>query len=125
MVYTLDSKSCERKLVRVQVPPRPPNSSSLFTMSHLSKEILKSQLEAAYRVVPRESVWVHYKDPLSRYIVKELVIIEATDKVGVAYPPEDDPDIVFIRPLVEWLAEVEVDGMTVPRFMRLDEQERS
>lgn len=91
-------------------------------MTHLSKEMLKSQLEASYRIVPKESVWAHYKDPLSRYIVKELVIIEANDKVGVVYPAEDDSEIVFVRPLVEWLSEVTIGDMTVSRFSRVDSE---
>lgn len=91
-------------------------------MTHLSYEMLKSQLEACRRVVPENSVWFHYKDPLTKYVVEKLVIIEATDKVGVAYPKVDDPDVVFIRPIIEWLGEVEADGITVPRFTRVDDE---
>ncbi len=94
-------------------------------MTHVSKEVLKSQLEAGYRLVPKESVWVHYKDPLSCYIVNKLVIIEATERVGVAYQIDEDPELIMIRPLDEWLNEVEVGGIPVPRFMRVGEQEQS
>lgn len=72
--------------------------------------------------MPENSIWFHYKDPLTKYIVEKLVIIEATDKVGVAYPSVDDPEVVFIRPIIEWLGEVEVDGITVPRFSRVDDE---
>jgi len=91
-------------------------------MTHLSKEILKSQLKASYRLVPKESVWFHYKDPMGRYIVDKLVIIEATDKVGVAYQIDEDPELILTRPLTEWLSEVEVDGISVPRFSRVDDE---
>lgn len=92
-------------------------------MTHLSTEILHSQLEAGYRLVPKQSTWFHYKNPLTRYVVDRLVIIEATEKVGVNYFPADDHEITFIRPLHEWLDEVIVDGLSVPRFTHLDNAE--
>lgn len=94
-------------------------------MTHVSKDVLNAQLEAGYRLVPKESVWVHYKDPLSCYIVDKLVIIEANDKVGVAYQIDEDPELIMTRPLNEWLEEVEVDGIPLPRYMLVSEQEQS
>lgn len=89
-------------------------------MAHLSKAELKEKLAEAYLKVPKESVWSHYKDPLSRYVVEKLVIIESTDDVAVTYPVFGDPTLVFSRPISEWLEYVTVDDVQVPRFYRVD-----
>jgi hypothetical protein len=60
--------------------------------------------------------YVHYKDATKTYTVRKLVIIEATEEVGVEYQANYGPHLTFVRPIKEWLEDVTVDGVTLPRF---------
>ncbi len=62
------------------------------------------------------SSYSHYKDSTKNYTVRELVIIEGTDEVGVVYQANFHAKLIFVRPAREWVEEVEWNGTTLPRF---------
>ncbi len=89
-----------------------------FYMSHKTAPELKSLLAEAAELVPRGSLWSHYKNPLHLYSIADLVIIEASEEVGVVYEAEYESlkGVRFLRPLSDFLAAVEWEGETRKRF---------
>ena len=70
---------------------------------------------AAYKeLIDIPGTYVHYKDATKTYTTRKLVIIEATEEVGVEYQANYGPHLTFVRSATEWLEEV--DG--VPRFKK-------
>lgn len=85
-------------------------------MDHKATEVLRAEIIEGYKLVKQDGVYAHYKTPSSRYKVEKLVIIEATEEIAVLYSPLNDSEISFVRPLSNWLEEV--DG--VERFTLVD-----
>jgi len=77
---------------------------------------LKTRLAEAADRITVGARYTHYKN--HDYTVLDLVIIEATDEVGVIYRAEYGSHLTFMRPAASWLETVEVDGRTVPRFRK-------
>lgn len=92
-----------------------------MSMTHESDNELVKKLQAGAQWAEIGGVYSHYKNQFSRYVVDKLVIVEADDSVGVTYYPQLTPGIMFFRPLDDWLGEVEVDGVQVPRFTRVEQ----
>ena len=82
----------------------------------LSDTELKTRLAEAADRITVGARYTHYKN--HDYTVLDLVIIEATDEVGVIYRAEYGSHLTFMRPAASWLETVEVDGRTVPRFRK-------
>ena len=85
-------------------------------MSHLPLDQLNDQIESAKLLVQVGGKYAHYKDSAKTYTVHDLLIIEATDEVGVVYQADYDGRFSFVRSLHEWLEHVEQRGKMVPRF---------
>lgn len=85
-------------------------------MSHRSSEELKQDLLEAQKQVRIHGQYRHYKG--QQYLVVGLVVIESTDKAGVLYRAEYTgfEDIVFLRPLEEFLSSVETNEGVAARF---------
>lgn len=60
----------------------------------------------------------HYKDPRKTYTVKDLVVIESDESIGVLYQADYRAGLTFVRPASEWLEEVEFNGIMMSRFQR-------
>lgn len=90
-------------------------------MSHISQEELARQLAEAGREVSVGGRYVHYKDPTKEYVVKSFGVLEATDEVAVIYEAQYGEKVSFIRPLASFCARVLVDGVSVPRFQKVQE----
>lgn len=89
-------------------------------MEHLSQRELKERIEKAEADVVVSGRYTHYKDHSKTYIVKDIVIVEATNEPAVIYQAEYGEGITFSRPLSEWLEEVEWKGEMVPRFIKVN-----
>lgn len=89
-------------------------------MEHLSQRELKQRLEGAENDIVIGARYVHYKDPLKTYLVKDIVILEATNEPCVIYQAEYGDKITFARPTSVWLEEVEWQGHHVPRFRSIN-----
>lgn len=93
-------------------------------MDKLTPEQLKEKIEDASTLVQIGQRYLHYKNNEHTYIVNELVIIEATNEVGVVYEPEYFPKeskVQFMRPLSSWLEKLTWDGKEVSRFTKFEE----
>lgn len=62
--------------------------------------------------------YVHFKDPSKQYTVTNVGIIEATEEACVMYEAqyEELKGLTWVRPLSNFLEEVEWEGKKVPRF---------
>jgi hypothetical protein len=85
-------------------------------MAHKTEEELLEKLNEARTKVTFGGTYKHYKDPAKHYKVQGFVILESTDSVGIIYQAQYSQRLTFVRPLGSWLAEVEHEGKTVPRF---------
>ncbi len=84
---------------------------------------INAHLRAAHERVTVGGMYRHYKDPDSRYRVKELALLEAGGEVVVVYESLND-GLVWVRPLEAesgWLTKVVVAGKEVERFERVAE----
>ncbi|MFA5996482.1 MAG: DUF1653 domain-containing protein [Candidatus Paceibacterota bacterium] len=88
-------------------------------MPHISQEELAKQLAEAGREVLVGGLYVHYKDSTKEYVVKSLGVLEATDEVAVIYEAQYGEKVSFIRPLASFCELVLVDGVSVPRFRKV------
>ncbi len=66
--------------------------------------------------------YAHYKHPELIYIVRELVILEATNEIAVVYEAQYGERITYARALDVWLETVEWEDRTVPRFTKVSEE---
>ena len=85
----------------------------------IDQESLTVRLEKAGALVPPGSVYAHYKHPERTYRVIAVSLIEATLLPAVVYEATYGDKLSFIRPLDDFLATVEVNGIHTPRFIRL------
>lgn len=81
-------------------------------MAHVGRQELLDQINDT-SVLPGQR-YQHYKTK-GIYIVKEIVILEATDEPAIAYYDEDFPDLTWIRPYQDFTAVVD----NQPRFSLL------
>ncbi|HSX07047.1 MAG TPA: DUF1653 domain-containing protein [Candidatus Saccharimonadia bacterium] len=71
---------------------------------------------ARLRVAPGTR-WRHYRG--NEYVVKDIVLLEATVEVAVVYMPINQPEIAFVRPITGWFELVDTGGQPLQRFTKL------
>ncbi|MCI0597762.1 DUF1653 domain-containing protein [Candidatus Parcubacteria bacterium] len=82
------------------------------------EELATILVEAGTKVVVGER-YAHYKHPECPYRVTMLVILEADQTIGVVYTQDAGKHFPFVRPLKEFLEEVNHEGHLVPRFKKV------
>lgn len=92
----------------------------MFVMEHVSQIELAHRLQAAADLVVVGARYAHYKHPEQSYVVTGLAVREDTQEVSVIYTAEYDECIPFIRTLDSFIGSVEQNGVSVPRFRKLD-----
>ena len=88
-------------------------------MGHVSKDRLKKSLQNVTARIPVGSRWYHYRAPQDTYKILDIVFIESTEQVGVLYQAEYGERFKWVRDANDFLAEVDVDGQSLPRFVRV------
>lgn len=86
-------------------------------MDKLPYDQLVDMLAAAQSKVTVGSHWQHYKG--GEYVIQNLVLIEATNEPAVLYSAVTHPEVLYVRPVMSWLEQVEWNGTTLPRFTQL------
>lgn len=90
---------------------------------HLSEEELLQKLEDAKSQIEIGGVYSHYRDPESRYVVKNLSIIETTQSVGVVYQKKNGSEtlqkMIWVRPFESWTEQINNNNTTTPRFIKV------
>lgn len=74
-------------------------------------------LAAARAKVTPGTHWRHYQG--NEYIIKDIVLLEATVEVAVVYMPVDQPEVAFVRPFTSWFEQVTAPGQSVARFTKV------
>lgn len=83
----------------------------------LSQDELSARLASATQQVEVGAEYEHYKH--MRYKVIAVALIEATNEPCVVYQAQYGERATFVRPLEDWLAQVDVEGRLVPRFAKV------
>jgi hypothetical protein len=83
-------------------------------------EELKSMLSEAAKLVKVGGRYRHSKSG-GEYIVTDLVLVEATENVGVVYSAEYGERFRWLRSVDDFVAEVEIDGVRRKRFELMEE----
>lgn len=67
------------------------------------------------------ATYFHYKHPEQLYTLVDVIIIEATEEIGVCYRAEypELQGVTFMRPISDFLTTVENDGQQVSRFTKV------
>ncbi len=91
-------------------------------MDHLTADQLRGRLEEAKSKVKIGGKYYHHKHPDQYYTVVEVAILEATEEPAVLYKPEYEgyEGIIWIRPISEFLSEMDVNGEKVKKFTLVD-----
>jgi len=89
-------------------------------MPHLSQNELKDLLEKAKKEITIGGRYVHYKTSLHTYIVKDVVIFEATNEPYVVYQAEYGEEITFARAASVWVEKVKWQNSFMPRFKKVN-----
>lgn len=91
-------------------------------MSHTSYEELFDKLKKARELVEIGSIYYHYKSWNNHYEIIDIAMLEANEEPAVIYKPlyiDSEKSFNWIRPLSDFVAEVEVDGKIMKRFTKL------
>jgi len=86
-------------------------------MSRKTQQELKELLEKAGRGVEVGARYRHCKSG-GEYIVRDIVLDEATESPIVIYKAEYGDKLTWVRPVDVFVEEVEIDGVKVPRFVK-------
>jgi hypothetical protein len=86
-------------------------------MSKESQTELSSKLAQATKLVTAGTRYMHYKQ-LS-YKVVALALREEDNEPCVIYQAEYGDKLTWIRPVANWVEELEVDGKQTKRFTKL------
>lgn len=91
-------------------------------MSHKSAQELFAMLEDAKAKLEIGARYSHYKRPNDFYTLTDVVIIEADDSIGICYRAEYEElrGVTFMRPIDDFMAEVEFEGKMVKRFTKAE-----
>lgn len=84
---------------------------------HRTHEEILQELKTI-RVAPGQR-YQHYKTH-GVYTVLDVVVLEATDQPAVVYASEDHPELKWVREYQDFIAVVDNNGHTEPRFRLLD-----
>ncbi len=88
-------------------------------MAHRTQEELRRELTEAGALVSVGTRYTHFKDPEHEYLVTGLVIIEATEEVGVLYEAQYDERVTFVRPLNSFIEILEGPQGSTHRFVQV------
>jgi hypothetical protein len=87
---------------------------------HSPEEQLSRALKDASRLIVAGQLYRHYKSPEMVYKVIHLAIMEADEQVAVVYEAQYGDHLTFVRPIDSWLDDIEVNGLRIKRFQRLE-----
>ena len=93
-------------------------------MAHVALSILTAALLNAQQSIEVGKIYTHYKDPTKQYQVINLAINtqkEDEAEVVVIYKALYlDGDVLWSRPVNNWLEILEINGKKVPRFSKVE-----
>lgn len=87
--------------------------------THKERSVLNKELNSAKAKVTVGASYRHYKDPSKLYKVIDFGFLESNDELHVIYQAQYGESVIFLRPLTSWLEQVEWEGQTLLRFMKI------
>lgn len=88
-------------------------------MGHKTQAELSKQLLHAAEKIAVGSRYVHYKHPEKEYEIIALGFLEEQEKPCVVYKALYGELLTWVRSLENFLSQVEYNGSTVNRFMKI------
>jgi len=93
-------------------------------VDHLSEDELIKLIDHAKSLVEVGATYSHYRNPKNQYIVTGLTVIDATQKIGVAYHKKTGSkalqEVTWVRPLESWIEQISVNKEVIPRFQKIN-----
>jgi hypothetical protein len=87
--------------------------------TYIEQAVLAKEVEAAKAKVIIGTEYRHYKGQDKLYKVLGFGFLEANDELCVIYQALYGEGVTFLRPLTNWLEQVEWEGKMVPRFAKV------
>ncbi len=87
--------------------------------THIDQLKLAEQIKDATSVITIGALYWHYKGRDKIYQVTGLGFLEATDELCVIYQAQYGEKLIFLRPLTNWLEQVDREGEFIPRFTKI------
>lgn len=87
-------------------------------MKEKTDQDLSDVLAGMKKQVSIGSIYEHYKK--KTYKVLDIALLEATLEPYVIYQAQYGNRVVFIRPVREWIEQLEVEGEIVSRFTKVN-----
>ena len=84
-------------------------------MGHKSEDFFIRELNNARKLIKIGEYYQHSKTK-QNYIVKDLVIIEETEEIGVVYQAEYGEKLIWVRTVENFTELVEINGEKMQRF---------
>ena len=89
-------------------------------MGHKSQSKLSSKIEKAAEKIHLGDIYYHYKSPDDFYLIEHIGFLENSDEVCIIYRALYGDEIVWIRPLSNFLEKVRNNkGKKVHRFSKV------
>ncbi len=83
---------------------------------HQDEGRLSQQLEMAQAQIRVGARYRHYRQPDKIYVVIGIGILEASEEPAIIYQAEYGHRLVWIRSVIDFMSEVEVNGELYRRF---------
>ena len=90
----------------------------MIPIDHISDIELKKRLDDAHKRIDVGAKYYHYKNPDQYYHIVTIALIEDTETPAVVYRAEYGEKFTWIRPIDNFLAEIEHDGKMISRFSK-------
>ena len=90
-------------------------------INHTSEQELKRRLGDAKSKIETGAKYCHYKNPDQYYHIVAVGMIEETETPAVIYRAEYGDNIVWVRPVENFLSKVKHNGKIVDRFQHVKE----
>lgn len=86
----------------------------------LTQDELSTLLAHAQKQVEVGALYNHYRNPGQIYAVLAVAIQESSHEISVVYQARYGAHTIWVRPLSNWLEEVDHQGKKFARFQRIN-----
>lgn len=87
-------------------------------MGHTSQNELIEKLNIVKSIIHVGDIYFHYKNKELKYEIKDIVMIEEIEEVGVVYKAMYGEEISWMRSVQNFNEFIEIDGIKTKRFIK-------
>ena len=88
-------------------------------MHDRATDTLERKLQEAKKLVQIGETYAHYKKAHQHYCVKDIALFEHDEEPCVVYQALYGEGLLWIRPLKNFLEDVEIQGKRISRFQKV------